>query len=182
MSLKIVLVFAVALMSAPLVHAAEFDQSKFESVLPSEYFNMLRDAAVAYGAKDYDKAFRLFQRTACAGDKQSQSALGRMYLLGQGTKRDDLTGYAWLKIAAEFIFPKYQSVVRGLEQAMTPEQRKIADAKAAELIARYSIGETNMSCNLSASKGGHIMDQITCTPQYQGRLMMLKRCEAPAAD
>ncbi len=182
MSLKIMFLGAIAMFSSPLVHAGQMDSEKFERVMPSVYSNTLRDAATAYGAKDYDKSFKLFQRTACAGDKQSQSALGRMYLLGQGTKRDDLTGYAWLKLAAEFIYPKYQTVVRGLEEAMTPEQKGIGDAKFADLNQRYSLGESNMSCNLSASKGGHIMDQIRCTPKYEGSRMLLRKCDAPAAD
>lgn len=182
MSLKIMLVCVIALLSSPLVHAGSMESSRFDRVMPSEYANDVRDAASAYGAKRYDESFKLFQRTACAGDKQSQSALGRMYLLGQGTKRDDLTGYAWLKLAAEFIFPKYQSVVRGLEEAMTPEQRQIADARAADLSARYSIAATNMSCNLSASKGGHIMDQIVCTPKYEGNRLLLRKCDASAAE
>lgn len=182
MSLKIAFVFCVALLSSALAHAASYDSSEFEKVMPSEYANSIRDAASAYGAKRYDEAFTLFQRNACAGDKQSQSALGRMYLLGQGTKRDDLSGYAWLKLAAEFIFPKYQSVVRGLEEAMTPEQRRIGDALFADLSKRYSLGATNMSCNLSASKGGHIMDQIVCTPQDQGNRLLLKKCYVSVAD
>ena len=182
MSLKIVFFCAIGLLSSSFVHAGQTDSSKFDQVMPSVYSNALRDAASAYGAKRYDESFEKFQRTACAGDKQSQSALGRMYLLGQGTKRDDLTGYAWLKLAAEFIFPKYQSVVRGLEEAMTPEQRRIADAKAADLSARYGKAATNMSCNLSASKGGHIMDQIVCTPKYEGNRLLLRKCDAPEMD
>ncbi len=83
---------------------------------------------------------------------------------GEGTERDDLTGYAWLKLAAEFIFPKYQSVVRALEESMTPDQRRVADGLVADLGKRYSLGATNMSCNVGASTGGHIMDQIVCTP------------------
>lgn len=182
MSLKISFLCCVVLLAGSLAHANPFDSTKFDRIMPSEYSNTLREAAVAYGAKRYDKAFELFQRSACWGDKQSQSALGRMYLLGQGTKRDDLAGYAWLKLASEFIYPKYQSVVRNLEEAMTPEQRRIADALATDLGKRYNLGASDMSCNLSASKGGHIMDQIVCTPKYDGKRMLLRKCDTPAAE
>ena len=162
--------------------AAELDLSRFDKVMPSVYSNLTRDAAQAYGAKRYDKAFNLFQRAACAGDKQSQSALGRMYMLGQGTKRDDLTGYAWLKLAAEMIYPKYQAVVRQIEEAMTPEQHTMADALVADLGSRYSLGASRMGCTLSASKGGHIIDQIVCTPQSQGNRLLLRKCDIAAAE
>ena len=156
--------------------AGTADSGTFERVYPTEYRDMLRDAARAYGGKRYDDAFRQFQRAACAGDKQSQSALGRMYLLGQGVERNDLTGYAWLKVAAEVVFPGYQEVARRLEEAMTAEQRRIAGAQAKTLIDEYGIAATGMSCNKSASMGGHISDQIVCTPRQEGNRLLLKRC------
>ncbi|WP_422241805.1 hypothetical protein [Dokdonella sp.] len=171
------LVFLSGLLLPPLVVAAELDLSQFERLAPSAYRDMLRDAATDYGAKRYDASFAKFKRLACAGDKQSQSALGRMYMLGQGIKRDDLTGYAWLKLAAEVIYPKYQSVAHQLEEAMTPEQREIADARVAFLSARYSLGNSRMSCTLNASKGGHIIDRIICTPQREGRRLLLRICD-----
>ena len=33
-----------------------------------------------------------------------------------------------------------------------------------------------MSCNRSASQGGHIMDRITCTPRYDGQLALIRQC------
>lgn len=171
------LLLAAGICTSAQAFAAESDAALFERVEPSAYRDMVRDAASAYGAEHYDDSFAKFRRTACAGDKQSQSALGRMYLLGQGVQRDDLTGYAWLKLAAEFIYPKYQSVVRALEEAMTPEQRKIADSRVAVLTERYSLGATGMSCSQSASKGGHIIDQIVCTPRREGRRVLLRRCD-----
>jgi TPR repeat protein len=182
MSLKTVYCCLFALLFSPIIQAGEFDLSKFDRVSPSEYADMLRNAASAYGAGRYDQSFELFRRVACAGDKQSQSALGRMYMLGQGVTRDDLTGYAWLKLAAEVIYPKYQSVVRKLEEAMTPEQRQIADARVARLSDRYSLAGSRMSCALSASKGGHIIDRIICTPQREGRRLLLRQCDAEQAD
>jgi TPR repeat protein len=182
MSLKMVYSCLLALSVSPLVQAGELDLSKFDRVSPSEYADMLRSAASAYGAERYDQSFELFRRVACAGDKQSQSALGRMYMLGQGVKRDDLTGYAWLKLSAEVIYPKYQAVVRKLEESMTPEQRQIADARVARLRDRYSLAGSRMSCELSASKGGHIIDRIVCTPQREGRRLLLRQCDAEPLD
>jgi len=102
-------------------------------------------------------------------------------LLGQGVERNDLTGYAWLKVAAEVIFPGYQKIVKSLEGAMTPEQRKQADAGAARKIDLYGLAATNMSCGTHASRGGHIVDEILCTPRIEGQQLLLRRCaEEPA--
>ena len=150
----------------------------FERVLPSDYRDMLLKAKNGYDGKRYDEALHAFQRTACAGDKESQSALGRMYVLGQGVARDDLTGYAWLKVAAEVRFPGYQAIVRKIEQAMTPEQRQIADPEAAKLVGLYGLRATNMSCNMAASQGGHILDSMVCTPRRDGAQLLLRRCVA----
>lgn len=160
---------------------ARAGSESFERVFPVEYSQMLRNAKIAYEHERYDEAFQLFQRTACAGDKESQSALGRMYLLGQGTTRDDLVGYAWLKVAAEVLFPGYQKIVHQLEDAMTPQQRSIADVEASQRIAQYGLAATNMSCAKAASRRGHIVDQIECIPERDGGQFRLKRCiDAPA--
>jgi hypothetical protein len=34
-----------------------------------------------------------------------------------------------------------------------------------------------MSCARTASRHGHILDQITCTPRSEGRVVLLHRCE-----
>ena len=152
----------------------------FDKVTPTDYADMLLNAGKAYDAKHYDEAFKAFKRTACAGDKQSQSAVGRMYLLGQGVTRNDITGYAWLKVAAEVRFPGYQTITKQLEQAMTPEQRKIADPQAEKLISQYGMRATNMSCHTAASRHGHIIDSIVCTPDRDGARFLLKQCAAAA--
>jgi hypothetical protein len=152
----------------------------FERMLPADYRALLLKARNAYDGKRYDEAFRGFQRAACAGDKESQSAVGRMYLLGQGVARDDLVGYAWLKVAAEIRSLGYQSIVKKLDAAMTPEQHRIADPEAEKLIGLYGMRATNMSCNTTASRGGHVIDSIACTPQYDGGSLLLKQCVSPA--
>ena len=160
--------------------AAGAPSADFERVFPSAYTDSLRDAKNAYGDKHYDTAFKLFQRAACAGDKESQSALGRMYLLGQGVKREDLVGYAWLKVAAEVGLLGYQSIVGKLEGAMTPAQRKIADRLGATTVGLYGLAATHMSCQGYASRGGHIIDTIMCTPEIEGNQALLRRCVAGA--
>lgn len=169
------------LLGVPLLAAAVAGSAAsgdFERVLRGEYATMLLDAKKAYEGKRYEEAFAAFQRTACAGDKESQSAIGRMYLLGQGVTRNDTTGYAWLKVAAETKMRGYQSIVEKLEQAMTPAQRQIADPQAAMLVGEYGLRAANMSCSLASSRGGLIRDSVMCTPRSEGLQVLLKRCVA----
>lgn len=178
MTMLVVLATMVATVASAASAGAGFDR-----VTPGAYEDMLLTAGKAYDGKHYDAAFHAFQRTACAGDKQSQSAVGRMYLLGQGVTRNDIIGYAWLKAAGEVRFPGFQTIVQQLEQAMTPEQRSIADPKAEKLIGLYGLRATNMSCRTASSRHGHIIDSIVCTPERDGPTLLLKQCvaEAPAA-
>lgn len=155
------------------------DLKVFEPVFPGAYHEMLRDAAVSYGNKQYDKAFSQFQRLACAGDIQSQSALGRMYIEGQGVQQDDLKGYAWLKMAAQVIFPKYQAVVKELEESMTSNQRDVSNSMVADYMKYYSFAATGMSCEPAAMNDDPIPNEIDCTPMRQAENFMLRRCEAP---
>lgn len=160
--------------------AAPAPVEAFDRIHPSEFEDMLRDARLAYGKQDHARAFPLFERLACAGDKSSQSALGRMYLLGQGTTQDDLSGYAWLKLAAEEIFPGYQRIVKQLESAMDASQLAIAREGAARLADLYDIGATRISCRKNASRKGHIVDELVCTPYRDGSYYLLRRCEGAA--
>lgn len=174
------LILLAAMAASTSVHAQNTTDLKvFEPVFPAAYQDMLRDAAVSYGKKDYDKAFAQFQRLACAGDIQSQSALGRMYIEGQGVQEDDLIGYAWLKMAAQVIFPKYQAVVKELDEAMKPDQRDVADAKVADFMKYYGFAATGMSCEPAAMDDDPVPDEIECTPVRQAERYMLRRCEAP---
>ena len=47
-----------------------------------------------------------------------------MYLLSQAPTADDLTGYAWIKLSAEFSFAEFTSLARKLEAAL-----ELADSK-----------------------------------------------------
>jgi TPR repeat protein len=173
--IRLAVLLALAFASPARVSAAAADPS-FDRLLPGDYREMLLRGKRAYEGKRFDEAFQAFQRTACGGDKESQSMLGRMYLLGQGVGRDDLTGYAWLKVAAEVRQRGYQAIVDKIENAMKPEQRRLADPEAARLVDLYGLRATKMSCNLHATQGGHILDSVMCTPKDDGPNLLLKRC------
>src|SRR3954468_8888559 len=101
--LAIVLATVLAGAIAPAGRAADpADDAAFDRVFESVYTDLLFVSKTAYQGKRYDEAFPLMKKASCAGDKESQWMLGHMYLLGQGVDRDDFTGYAWIKVAAEF--------------------------------------------------------------------------------
>ena len=150
----------------------------FDRVFPSVYADLLYNSKTAYETKRYDEAFPLMQKAACAGDKESQWMLGHMYLLGQGVARDDFTGYAWIKVAAEFNQHAYRSTVETIEKAIDPKQLPAVKAEARKYIDDYGLRATNMSCNRAASQHGHIMDRILCTPKDDGQFSMLRQCAA----
>jgi hypothetical protein len=158
------------------------DEAQFERVQYDAWYDSLRDAAVAYDHKDYPRAFALYRRAACAGDKNSQSILGRIYLLGQAPTRDDLTGYAWIKLSAEFSFAEFTSFARKLEASQTPEIRQLGNARADALRSLYGLGATNMSCHGESRHGGYVIDSVVCTPKsVGGGELQLRRCVEDAA-
>lgn len=158
--------------------AAESPEPVFDRVFPSVYSDLLFNSKTAYQGKRYDEAFPLMQKAACAGDKESQWMLGHMYLLGQGVERDDFTGYAWIKVAAEFNQAEYRSTVETIEKAIGPKQLPAVQAEARRYVDNYGLRATNMSCNRAASQHGHIMDRIICTPKDDGQFSMLRQCVA----
>jgi TPR repeat protein len=166
------------LVLAPCASAAvAADDALFELVQPGAYTDILHDADTAYDKRDFDRAFALNRRAACGGDKTSQAILGRMYVLGQGTPRDEITGYAWIRLAAEFSYADYTSLARKLEAAMTPDQRARANARADALRKNYGLAATGMSCHAESRHGAYLLDSVVCTPQSAGGgRLQLRRC------
>jgi hypothetical protein len=157
--------------------ASATDDPAFERMQGDAYKAMLRDASVIYARKDYARAFEMNRRAACAGDKTSQAILGRMYLLGQGTTKDDVTGYAWIKLAAEFRFGDFTALARKLEDAMTPEQRAQGAARTDQLRKDYGLAATNMSCRGESIHGVYLTDAVGCIPvSGGGGVVLLHRC------
>lgn len=155
-------------------------EPEFESVSRRDYYDMIMRADQALRNEQSTDVFELQQRLACAGNQPSQAALGGLYLAGRGVAKDDLTGYAWLKIAAMSGEPKYKKVAEVLEQSMTPEQRTSADAKAAKLKSSYSPIPAHMSCSQVKLPRSN-MKELRCEPEATAArrsFVWLKRCEA----
>lgn len=63
--------------------------------------------------KNYQDAFRFFQRAAYYGDKPSQGMVAELLWNGQGVEHDPAAAYAWIDLAAE---RGYEGFVRLREQ------------------------------------------------------------------
>jgi hypothetical protein len=153
------------------------DDVLFDRVQAGAYADLQHEATLAYDRKDYVRAFELNRRIACAGDKTSQAILGRMYLLGLGTARDEINGYAWIRFAADFGFRDFTALAGKLEAALSPEQLRRGNARVAALRANYGPAVTNTSCHGEARHGALLIDAVICTPESGGAgNYLLRRC------
>lgn len=160
------------------VDAAPPAEPAFESVYSDDYSALLRRADTALHDKVNSAAFALQLRLACAGNQANQAALGGLYLTGRGVTEDDLTGYAWLKLAAASGVPEYRDLVHILEKGMTPDQLALAHTKATTLQLLYAPLPTHMSCSKAAVAGSHV-EILRCDPERKpGGEVWLKRCVA----
>ncbi len=142
---------------------------------------MMKDAHAAYEREDYDKAFKLYARNACLGDKSSQFALGTMFLMGQGTQPDGMRAYAWYKVAAESGELDYVKAVRRIEPLIPAEHRQASDALAADYVERFGSKATNVSCQRRAEAGTKIAE-LECKPPIDPRTakIQVRICDIPA--
>jgi len=176
MNAKITMITGTALIFAYAIAFAS-DPADFERMSSGTYAQLLRDGAHAYNRKDYKRAFAKIERTACAGDKTSQALLGRMYILGQGTQKNDLKGYAWISTAAEYRFPRFTSLARRLEQALSEAQRSKGNALANSYRQQYGLVATHMDCQGEWRPGTKIVDRVVCSPQIAGgQEVSVRRC------
>ena len=72
--------------------------------------------------KDYEEAFRWFQKSAELGDTYAQIKLGEFYFNGLGVEPDIIQAYTWFNIAAENGIRSSVQRRDFLEKSMTPDQ------------------------------------------------------------
>jgi len=144
---------ALALALAPVAGIAM--EQGFERIQYRDWRIRLKDGFLAYQNKQYDRAFELPRRNACAGDKQSQFELGGMYLLGQGTEPDALKAYAWMRSASETGDLEFRHAADALAAQIPPVHHDAAEALVGATIGRYGLKATNMTCTEASALGSH---------------------------
>jgi hypothetical protein len=86
----------------------------------------------AYEAKDYRKAFKVWQEAARAGSAKAQLRLGHLYEAGQGVPQNFVEAHRWYNLAAAEGEASAAAARDGLMKRMTPEQVAAAQRLAAE--------------------------------------------------
>ena len=171
---KVVMALALAFIAG----TAAATQAGFERMTYRDYRFMLRDAHLAYEKGQFDRAFELYKRNACTGEKSSQFALGTMYLNGEGTQADGMKAYAWLKSAAEARELQYRQAFESVKKAVPKEHITTADQYANDVIARYGMKATNVACQMRAATGTNI-ERLDCSPPVDSRTgyVEIKTCD-----
>jgi hypothetical protein len=171
------LLAAIALSSIAAPARAE-EPPGFDSIDPVVYSEMFVDAVHQHQAGHKAESFRKFLRLACGGDKQSQEQVGLMYLAGEGVSPNSAMAYLWLKVAAEFNYGAYRTILKKFDKLLTPQQIKRFGELAGELVAEYGLRATNMTCRAesSATFSSNIKDTVVCSPKRSGSLLLIQRC------
>ena len=181
MKSSILLATAIALGSAG-VAAASIDKSRFTRMTQLEYDLMVRDGHDAWQRSNNASAQRNFLKSACAGDKDSQFALGTMYLTGEGMPADGLKAYAWYSLAAEIDDKRYREAFAKVSELVPDQYREMASAESERLRQSYGLDATGQRCKMDAQVGTRIQRRV-CRPEISGgpqaRFYLVRQCEGP---
>ncbi|MFC5526654.1 sel1 repeat family protein [Rhodanobacter ginsengisoli] len=90
-----------------------------------------------YAAGNYKAAMKYFLIGARYADKLSQLSIGMMYLNGEGVRKDPVTAFAWIAIAAERKYPQFLATRDAVWAQLDALQREQARAKVDELYPEY---------------------------------------------
>src|SRR5689334_326130 len=98
-----------------------------------EYAGMRR-----YAAHQYQAALKYFEVGAYYADKLSQLSIGLMHLNGEGVRKDPVTAYAWIDLAAERSYPDFVATRDRVKSELTPAQLEQAQALRDQLAQKYA--------------------------------------------
>lgn len=162
--------------------AASIDKSRFMRMTQSEYDLMVRDGHDAWQRSNDVSAQRNFLKSACAGDKDSQFALGTMYLTGEGAPADGLKAYAWYSLAAEIDDKRYRDAFAKVSELVPEQYREVAAAEGERLRQSYGLDATGQRCKMDAQVGTRIQRRV-CRPEITGgpqsRFYLVRQCDGP---
>lgn len=113
----------------------------YKFAIDSNHAGVIRRLArTNFARQDYQSAFAGYEKGAYLGDFESMYDLGIMWLKGEGREADPAKGYAWYRLAGEYIpkdwderyFPAkqiqwYEALAPDLKAKLTPEQVEAGD-------------------------------------------------------
>jgi hypothetical protein len=122
-------IYRAALVCSLLVLAAsaanaELDYRNYAQNAPGTQF--LERGNTFFRQGDYAAAAGYYRLAARWADKLAQFNLGLLHVNGDGVERDPLLGWAWIELAAERGYPKYQRVADRIWAQFDDEHRRVA--------------------------------------------------------
>ena len=139
-------------MSAP----ADFEP-EYTDIPVTLYKLRVRTLIRLWNKQNYTEAFPLAYKAARWGEKLPQLMLGLMYLQGMGTEPDPVQGLAWLTLAEEADWHRWDELADAAREAVTAEQRQAGEALAEELRRWYGMEATGVTCPMRARVGTHVL-------------------------
>ncbi len=139
---------------------AKRDEVEKEFIPHVEYKNTIEAAFRAYNKGDFPTAFENMSKSARYGDKHSQFMLALMYVFGDGTDIDFVTGMAWLEVANEAPNPKWRRNLGQLRNEATQEEIESASSLAQELKGLYGMAANEITCSRRPEIGSNVSEAI----------------------
>ena len=143
-------------------------------------------------AGHYQAAMKYFLLGARFADKLSQLSIGLMYLNGQGVKKDPVTAFAWIAIAAERKYPSFLATRDSVWAKLDASQRAQAKALIDKLYPVYGdlTAKPRMAKHLRRSRtqltgsylGGQIGPMSSLTPEQFTGTGPMPDCGADTID
>jgi TPR repeat protein len=146
--------FRYLIVAAGLVASSSlFANQTIEQV---ELDETLLQAQLAIEAREFDKAFDLYNQAAHWGHKGAQYVLGEMYLRGEGVEQNEIMGLAWLDVAAESRDRDFVRAHKKAAKSMSGADVEKADKVADKIAAAYGIDAAQMTCKREMRVGSNI--------------------------
>jgi len=143
------LVFTLIIFTAGTAHASS-------AISQHTLDQTLTDAQTAIEEGNYDKAFELYNTAAHWGHKGAQYVLGELYTLGKGVKQNEVTGYAWLEVAAEAPDRDFRRALKAAGKKLSDEQIQQGSDLAQKISSQYGMEATGISCQKEMTVGSNI--------------------------
>jgi TPR repeat protein len=108
--------------SAPGRSQDQYGRSQDQGKTPQPATDPFQEGLRAYAQRDYRNALRLWAPLAQSGHGAAQYNIGRMYVRGEGVRRDLPEAYKWFTIAISNGRAEGERARQAIARSMTPAQ------------------------------------------------------------
>ncbi|PHS14766.1 MAG: hypothetical protein COA86_15335 [Kangiella sp.] len=146
-------------------------QSESLSIL--DYEERVWNGMNQYKAKNFEKAYKTFDKMSKWGDKYSQYFLGNMYISGQYVTQDLIEGAAWLSLAGE-AKDEWKESADQIFNILTDDEKAEVNVLISKYKKLYGMTTQKISCFRKARTGTRLK-AWGCTKQrgtYAGNTIL----------